>query len=70
MMKNLTEWMSTGVGRAARIVAGLALIVVGLLAGGGWIALSIVGVIPTVAGLANFCLLAPFAGQPLKGAHH
>ena len=69
-MKNLTVWMSTSVGRTARVVAGLALIVVGLVAGGGWIALSIVGAVPAVAGLANVCLFAPLAGQPFKGAHH
>jgi len=69
-MKNLTEWMSTSTGRATRVVAGLALIIVGLVAGGGWLTLSIVGVVPLVAGLSNVCLLAPLAGRPLKGAHH
>ena len=70
MMKGLMDWMASGAGRAARVVAGIVLIVVGLIAGGGWITLSIVGIIPAVAGLSNVCLLAPLAGRPLKGGTH
>jgi hypothetical protein len=59
--------MSSSTGRLLRIVAGVALIVIGLIAGGGWIALSVIGLVPLLAGLANVCLLAPLFGQPLKG---
>jgi hypothetical protein len=48
-------------------MAGLAIIVVGLGLGGGWLALSVIGLIPLVAGALNACLLAPLMGQPLKG---
>ncbi|MBU6515177.1 MAG: DUF2892 domain-containing protein [Acidobacteriota bacterium] len=60
--------MSTGLGRSLRVVAGLILIVLGFVGGGGWITLSIVGLVPLVAGLMNVCLLAPLLGQPLKGS--
>jgi len=50
------------------VVAGLILIVLGFVGGGGWITLSIVGLVPLVAGLMNVCLLAPLLGQPLKGS--
>ncbi|MHB1089078.1 MAG: YgaP family membrane protein [Acidimicrobiales bacterium] len=61
------QFMSSGTGRLLRIVAGIALIVIGLIAGGGWVTLSVIGLVPLIAGLANVCLLAPLFGQPLKG---
>ncbi len=61
------QFMSSATGRLLRIVAGIALIVIGLIAGGGWVTLSIIGLVPLIAGLANVCLLAPLFGQPLKG---
>ncbi|MBW4077737.1 MAG: DUF2892 domain-containing protein [Acidobacteria bacterium] len=61
------QFMSSATGRLVRIVAGIALIVIGLIAGGGWVVLSVVGLIPLIAGLANVCLLAPLFGEPLKG---
>jgi hypothetical protein len=61
------QFMSSATGRLLRIVAGIALIVIGLIAGGGWVTLSVIGLIPLIAGLANVCLLAPLFGQPLKG---
>jgi hypothetical protein len=56
-------------GRAIRIVAGLALILVGLLAVGGvwgWI-LTIVGLVPLLAGLFDRCVFAPLFGLPFVG---
>lgn len=61
------QFMSSSTGRLLRIVAGIALIVIGLIAGGGWITLSVIGLVPLLAGLVNVCLLAPLFGQPLKG---
>lgn len=61
------QFMSSGTGRLLRVVAGIALIVIGLIVGGGWVALSFIGLVPLLAGLANVCLLAPLFGQPLKG---
>jgi hypothetical protein len=63
----LIDWMGSSAGRATRIIAGVVLIVIGLVAGGGWITLSIVGIVPLVAGMANVCLLAPLFRRPLKG---
>jgi hypothetical protein len=45
----------------------MALIVIGFALGGGWLTLSIVGLVPFFAGVFNVCLLAPLLGQPLKG---
>jgi hypothetical protein len=54
-----------------RVVAGLALILLGLLTIGGvvGISLAIIGVIPLLAGLLDVCLIGwIFMGTPLKGA--
>lgn len=56
-------------GRVIRIVAGLALILIGLLAVGGlwgWI-LAIVGLVPLFAGLFDRCVFAPLFGLPFVG---
>lgn len=65
----IARFMATPIGRGLRIVLGLALIVAGLATGGtvGWI-VSLVGIVPIVAGAANLCLLAPILGAPLKGS--
>lgn len=63
-------FMSSAAGRLIRIVAGLALIVVGL-----WvldasvlgIILAVVGLVPLVAGIFDFCVFAPLFGAPLSG---
>jgi len=62
------KFMSSTAGRAARIVAGLALIVIGIVIGGaGWV-LAIVGLLPLAAGALDICVFAPLLKQPLKGA--
>jgi hypothetical protein len=58
--------MSSRIGRLLRVAAGMALIIVGLEFGGGWLTLSVFGLIPLFAGALNVCLLAPLLGQPLK----
>ncbi len=65
---SFSKFMSTGLGRSIRVAAGVVLIVLGFVGGGGWITLSIVGVVPLVAGLMNVCLLAPLMGQPFRGS--
>ena len=64
---SLITFMSSSLGRLVRALAGIALIIIGLALGGGWIALSVVGLVPLLAGIFNVCLLAPFMGQPLRG---
>ena len=66
---SFSKFMSAGLGRSIRVAAGVILTVLGLVGGGGWIALSVVGLVPLIAGLMNVCLLAPLMGQPLRGSH-
>lgn len=60
------RFMSSSIGRLLRIVAGFALVVVGLVVvhGIGGIILAMVGLIPLIAGLFNFCVFAPLFGGP------
>lgn len=64
------KFMSSAVGRIIRIVAGLALIAVGLLVVQGvfGVVLAIVGLAPLLAGVFNFCIFAPLFGGPFKGS--
>lgn len=62
-------------GRLLRSAAGIALILIGLLAvgGTGGIVMAVVGVVPLLAGVFNFCLLGPlfrldFFGRPKSRA--
>lgn len=67
-MGGLVRFMATGTGRGLRIVVGAGLVVAGGVLGGGWWALSAVGVVFVVVGAANVCLLAPLAGLPVRGS--
>ncbi len=60
------RFMSSLSGRLLRIVAGSALIVIGLavVQGTGGIILAIVGLVPLVAGIGHFCVFAPLFGGP------
>jgi hypothetical protein len=60
------RFMSSLAGRLIRIVAGIVLIIVGLAVvhGTGGIILAVVGLVPLVAGLFNFCVFAPLFGGP------
>ena len=64
------QFMSSGLGRGSRIVAGSLLIAVGLaiVGGTGGTVLAVVGLVPLLAGVLDVCLLAPLFGAPLKGA--
>jgi len=56
-------------GRLARVVAGIVLIIVGLVlvkGTGGWI-LAIIGLVPLAAGLLDRCVFAPLFGLPFGG---
>ncbi len=68
-MKGFFDFVAGPAGRLIRIVAGLALIIIGLwLVGGagGWI-LAIVGLAPLLAGVFDFCIFAPLFGLPFVG---
>jgi len=60
------RYMSSLFGRLLRIVAGIALIIIGLaVVQGTWgIILAIVGLVPLVAGIVNVCVFAPLFGGP------
>ncbi len=60
------RFMSSSFGRLLRIVAGIVLIVLGLgvAHGIGGIILAVVGLVPLVAGMFNFCVFAPLFGGP------
>jgi hypothetical protein len=70
-MTTFFSFIASPAGRAARIVAGLGLVVVGL----GWLRnisgwmLAIVGLVPLLAGGLDRCVLAPLFGLPFVGSH-
>jgi hypothetical protein len=68
-MNGFFRFMASPIGRITRGVAGLALVLIGLLAVqglGGWI-LAIVGLVPLLAGLFDRCVFAPLFGLPFVG---
>lgn len=68
-MNPFIAFMASSTGRGARIVAGIVLIVVGLLGlqGTTGIIVAVIGAVPLLAGLLDFCLFAPLFGCPLSG---
>jgi Protein of unknown function (DUF2892) len=68
-MNPFIAFMASTAGRLTRIVAGLALIAWGLLGlgGGTGIVVAVIGALPLVAGLFDFCVFAPLFGAPLSG---
>jgi hypothetical protein len=68
-MRGLICWLANPTGRIARIVAGIVLVLVGLLAlgGAGGIILALIGLVPLLAGLVDVCVFAPVGGLPFVG---
>jgi hypothetical protein len=69
-MNPFVKWMASSAGRITRIVAGIVLVTVGLLVmhgGVGGIIVAVVGLVPLLAGLFDFCVFAPLFGAPLSG---
>jgi hypothetical protein len=62
----VVNFMSGNTGRAVRTVVGLAMIAIGLVMGGGWLAVSIVGLVPLAPSALGLCLLAPLFNLPLR----
>ncbi len=69
-MNPFVKFMASPAGRITRILAGLVLIALGVLVvhGAGGIVLVVVGLLPLVAGLFDFCVFAPLFGAPLSGS--
>jgi len=68
-MNPFVKFMASTTGRIVRIVAGIALIVWGLMGLGGTIGIvvAVIGAVPLLAGLFDFCVFAPLFGNPLSG---
>lgn len=66
----LAQFMASTAGRFVRIVAGIALVYLGIavMGGtGGWI-VAIIGLVPLLAGAFDFCVISPLFGGPFKGS--
>jgi len=61
--------MASTTGRSVRVVAGIALIVWGLVGIGGaaGILVTVIGAVPLLAGLIDVCVFAPLFGNPFNG---
>jgi hypothetical protein len=69
-MKAFFRFIASPAGRWIRAVAGLVLIVIGLVVvkgAGGWI-LAVVGLVPLAAGILDRCVFAPLFGLPFVGS--
>ena len=68
---DFARFMSRPAGRGLRIVAGIVLMFVGIYLVKhvlGYI-IVLVGLVPLIAGIGNFCLLAPLFGGPFKASN-
>lgn len=63
------RFMVTGAGRMIRVLAGLAFIAIGLawVGGTGGYVLAVVGLLPLLAGMFDFCAFAPLFKLPFLG---
>ena len=63
------QFMASGLGRATRIVAGVALIAGGLFAVGGTTGsiLAVIGLVPLLAGTFDVCVFSRLFGGPFSG---
>ena len=68
-MNPFVKFMASPAGRITRIVVGIVLVALGLLVihGTGGIIVAVVGLVPLVAGLFDFCVFAPLFGAPMSG---
>ena len=63
------KFMSSTTGRWVRIIAGIALVAIGLavLQNTAGIILAVVGLVPLLAGLVDVCVFAPLFREPFSG---
>ena len=68
-MNPVIRFLASGTGRIVRVVAGLALVALGLFvpSGAAGIVLIVVGLVPLVAGVFDFCVFAPLFSAPFSG---
>ena len=61
------SFMNTSTGRMIRVVAGMAVLVAGVLLGGGvGAALAVFAVLPIATGVFGLCPINPLFGQPMR----
>lgn len=68
-MNPLIKFLASTTGRIVRVAAGIALVWWGFLGLGGTtgLVIGIIGLVPLLAGLFDFCVFAPLFGAPLSG---
>lgn len=68
-MNPFVRFMVSTAGRVTRVAAGIALTLWGLLGldGGTGVLVAVIGLVPLLAGLFDFCVFAPLFGAPLSG---
>jgi hypothetical protein len=68
-MNPFEKFMASPAGCITRVVAGIVLVAWGLLGihGVGGIIVAIVGLVPLLAGLFDFCVFVPLFGAPVSG---
>jgi hypothetical protein len=69
-MNPVIAFLASSAGRVVRALAGLALIVWGLvgIGGTGGIIVAVIGALPLLAGIFDFCIFAPLFGAPFSGS--
>jgi len=69
-MNPFVSFMASTVGRIVRVVLGLVLIAWGWLGLGGTVGIIVVviGLVPLLAGVFDFCVFAPLFGAPMSGS--
>ncbi len=65
----MIEFLASSTGRIVRIIAGAALILIGLLVvkDTGGIIIAVIGLVPLAAGVFDFCVFAPLFSKPFSG---
>ena len=67
-MNPFSKSMASPAGRIIRIVAGIVLIVLGyFMHNTAGIVVAVVGLVPLVAGIFDFCVFAALFGNPMSG---
>ena len=63
-----SQFMASTTGRLLRIIAGIVLVIVGLMmqSTGGYV-LAVVGLLPLAAGVFDWCIFAPLFRMPFTG---
>ncbi len=69
-MQGVFGFLASQAGRLTRVVAGVILILIGLLAFDGTtlgVIITVIGLVPLAAGSFDVCLFAPLFGLPFRG---